>query len=76
MSVSAIDEILQGGLEGVGSPRQGDPGSRLEIVCDRSIERGERKFGCLKDLRRIATRHVRLASHYLAAVCLAATVSY
>ena len=35
----------------------------------------ERMFGRLKDFRRIATRYDRLASNYLAAVCLAATVS-
>ncbi|MGU3454657.1 hypothetical protein ACLBXZ_30600, partial [Methylobacterium fujisawaense] len=32
--------------------------------------------GRLKDFRRIATRYDRLATNYLAAVCLAATVSY
>jgi len=36
----------------------------------------ERKFGRLKDFRRIATRYDGLASNYLAALCLAATVSY
>jgi transposase len=36
----------------------------------------ERMFGRLKDLRRIATRYDRLAQNFLAAVCLAATVSY
>ena len=36
----------------------------------------ERMFGRLKDFRRIATRYDRLATNYLAAVCLAATVSY
>ena len=36
----------------------------------------ERMFGRLKDFRRIATRYDRLAIHYLAAVCIAATVSY
>lgn len=30
----------------------------------------------LKDFRRIATRYDRLARNFLAAVCLAATVSY
>jgi transposase len=33
-------------------------------------------FGRLKDFRRIATRYDRLARNYLAAVCLAAIVSY
>ena len=32
-------------------------------------------FGRLKDFRRIATRYDRLADNFLAAVCLAATVS-
>ncbi len=36
----------------------------------------ERMFCRLKDFRRIATRYDRLAANYLAAVCLAATVSY
>jgi len=36
----------------------------------------ERMFGRLKDCRRIATRYDRLATKFLAAVCLAATVSY
>ena len=33
----------------------------------------QRMFGRLKDFRRIATRYDRLASNFLAAVCLAAT---
>jgi len=36
----------------------------------------ERMFGRLKDFRRIATRYDKLADNFLAAVCLAATVSY
>ena len=36
----------------------------------------ERMFGRLEDFRRIATRYDRSATIYLAAVCLAATVSY
>jgi transposase len=36
----------------------------------------ERMFCRLKDYRRIATRYDRLAGNFLAAVCLAATVSY
>lgn len=36
----------------------------------------ERMFGRLKDFRRIATRYDRSGTNYLAAVCLAATVSY
>jgi transposase len=33
-------------------------------------------LGWLKDFRRIATRYDALAANFLAAVCLAATVSY
>jgi IS4 transposase len=36
----------------------------------------ERMFGRLKDFRRIATRYDHLAQNFLAAVYLAATVSY
>ena len=36
----------------------------------------ERMFCRLKDFRRVATRYDRLATNYLAAVCIAATVSY
>ncbi len=36
----------------------------------------ERMFGRLKDFRCITTRYDRLATNYLAAVCLAAIVSY
>jgi transposase len=36
----------------------------------------ERMFCRLKDFRRIATRYDRLATNFLAAVCLAAAVSY
>lgn len=36
----------------------------------------ERMFGRLKDFRRIATRYDRLAQNFLAALCLAATISY
>ena len=36
----------------------------------------ERMFGRLKDFRRIATRYDRLADNFLAAICLAAAVSY
>lgn len=36
----------------------------------------ERMFCRLKDFRRIATRYDKLATNFLAAVCLAATVSY
>jgi transposase len=33
-------------------------------------------FGPRKDFRRIATRYDRLATNFLAAVCLAATIGY
>lgn len=36
----------------------------------------ERMFCRLKDFRRVATRYDRLAVDFLAAVCIAATVSY
>lgn len=36
----------------------------------------ERMFGRIKDFRRVATRYDRLATNYLAAVCLAAIVCY
>ena len=36
----------------------------------------ERMFNRLKDFRRIATRYDRHAANFLAAVCIAATVSY
>ena len=36
----------------------------------------ERMLARLKDFRRIATRYDRLTTNYLAAVCLAATISY
>jgi transposase len=36
----------------------------------------ERMFCRLKDFLRIATRYDRLATNFLAAVCIAATVSY
>lgn len=36
----------------------------------------ERMFGRLKHYRRIATRYDRLATNFLAAVCIAATVCY
>ena len=36
----------------------------------------ERMFGRLKDFRRVATRYDRSATNFLAAVCLAATISY
>ena len=44
-------------------------------VLYRSRNAIERMFCRLKDFRRVATRYNRLATNYLAAVCLAATVS-
>ena len=45
-------------------------------VLYRSRNAIERMFCRLKDFRRIATRYDRLASNFLAAVCIAAVVSY
>lgn len=45
-------------------------------VLYRSRNAIERMFGRLKDFRRIATRYDKLAANFLAAVQLAATVSY
>ena len=45
-------------------------------VLYRSRNAIERMFNRLKDFRRIATRYDRLATNFLAAVCIAATVSY
>ena len=37
----------------------------------------DREFrDCLKEFRRVATRYDRLAINFMAAVCIAATVSY
>ncbi|MDF2811353.1 MAG: transposase [Microvirga sp.] len=36
----------------------------------------ERMFCRLKDFRRVATRYDRLATNFLSAVCIAATISY
>ena len=36
----------------------------------------ERMIGRIKDFRRVATRYDRLAQHFLAAVCLVATICY
>ena len=36
----------------------------------------ERMFCRLKDFRRIATRYDKLATNFMAAICLAATISY
>jgi len=35
----------------------------------------ERMFCCLKDWRRIATRYDKLATNFMAAICLAAAVT-
>jgi len=45
-------------------------------VLYRSRNAIERMFCRLKDFRRIATRYDRLAINFLAAVCIAAAVSY
>jgi transposase len=47
--------------------------SNYERQCQWDIER---MFRRLKDFRRIATRYDRNAVNFLAAVCIAATVSY
>jgi transposase len=43
---------------------------------DRHRNAIERMFCRLKDFRRVATRYDRSAANFLAAVCIAATVSY
>jgi transposase len=45
-------------------------------VLYRSRNAIERMFCRLKDFRRVATRYDRLATNFMAAVCIAATVSY
>jgi transposase len=45
-------------------------------VLYRSRNAIERMFCRLKDFRRVATRYDRLATNFLAAVCIAAVVSY
>jgi transposase len=59
-------------------PAQGQSGLEdvLLAVLYRARNAIERMFCRLKDFRRIATRYDRLATNFLAAVCLAATVSY
>ena len=56
------------------------PSRKQPFPLDRGVYRQrnviERMFGRLKDFRRIATRYDRLATNFLAAVCLAAIVSY
>ncbi|WP_352603897.1 transposase [Mesorhizobium sp. M0047] len=58
-------------------PRRTENG---RIVSRPSLYKGrnaiERMFCRIKDFRRIATRYDRLARNFLAAVCIAATVSY
>ena len=49
---------------------------RFSPVLDKRGNTIKRMFGCLKDLRRIATRYDQSATNYLAAVGIAATVSY
>jgi transposase len=59
-------------------PAQGQPA--LQDSFSPALYRGrnaiERMFCRLKDFRRVATRYDRLATNFLAAVCIAATVSY
>jgi transposase len=59
-------------------PPKANRGSKpcFSPVLDRSRNAIERMVCRLKDFRRVATRYDRLATNYLAAVCLAATVSY
>jgi len=52
------------------------PEAHRQPVLYRGRNSIERMFGRLKDFRRIATRYDRSAINFLAAVCLAATVSY
>jgi len=56
------------------SNRRYKPGFSPAFYRDRNAV--ERMFGRLKDFRRIGTRYDRRADVFLAAVCLAATVSY
>ena len=59
-------------------PAQGQPRWKncFSPVLYRDRNAIERMFCRLKDFRRIATRYDRLATNFLAAVCIAATVSY
>ncbi|MDR6305847.1 transposase [Nitrobacter vulgaris] len=59
-------------------PAQGDRHWKncFSPVLYRSRNAIERMFCRLKDFRRIATRYDRLAINFLAAVCIAALVSY
>ena len=59
-------------------PAEGQPALENLLLARpyRSRNAIERMFCCLKDLRRVATGYDRLATNCLAAVCLAATVSY
>ena len=45
-------------------------------VLYRALNAFERMFCRLKDFRRVAARYDRLTTNFLAAICLAATVSY
>jgi len=53
---------------------------KVQLDCDPKIYKQrnviERMFCRLKDFRRVATRYDRNAANFLAAVCIAATVSY
>jgi transposase len=50
--------------------------NRFSPFLDRKRNAIERMFRRLKDFRRIATRYDRNAANFLAAVCIAATVSH
>ena len=56
------------------SNRRYKPGFSPALYRDRNAV--ERMCGRLKDFRRISTRYDRRADVFLAAICLAATVSY
>jgi transposase len=60
---------------GYRASKQGGP-RRRETFLYRNRNAIERMFCRLKDFRRIATRYDRNAANFLAAVCIAATVSY
>lgn len=59
-------------------PAEGKPEVEQLLLAAPLLDRNaiERMFCRLKDFRRIATRYDRLATDFLAAVCIAATASY
>ena len=75
--ISGIVHVLKSGCRWADSPLVYGPRNRLWKNCFspwfyRHRDAIERMFGGLKDFRRIATRHDRLARKFLATVCLAA----